>query len=1159
MRWSVATLVGGLSVLLLISAAPAARDPAELVVPSGPRTPADEAKGFQLPQGFEAQLVACEPDIHKPINIAFDERGRLWVTNTIEYPFPAPEGKTPRDRLTILDDLGPDGRARKITQFAEGLNIPVGVLPTGGNSAIVFSIPNIYSVVDTKGTGHADQRKLLLGSIGRDDTHGMTGSFVEGFDGWIYAVHGFRNTSTVKGTDGSEITMNSGNTYRFHRDGSHIQFFTHGQVNPFGLAFDPLGNLYSSDCETKPIYLLMRGGFYPSFGKPDDGLGFAPQMCDHLYGSTAIAGLIDYVAPEYPAEFHNMMLVGNVVTATINRCQLSERGSWFHADDAPDFLVSEDKWFRPTNIKLGPDGALYVADFYNKIIGHYEVDLNHPGRDRERGRIWRIVYKGNTAQAPAPKAFDLTKDSVPQLIAKLSDPNFTVRMMSMNYLADQVGQAVVAPLKEALVNKPSTELKVHGFWILKRLGALDDSMLVAAAKDSDRSVRVHAMRMLAETEKWNAEQRELALAGLKDEDPIVQRCAADALGQHPQFENIRPLLDAREHAPQSDTHLVYVLRMALRNQLEAQGVADKLPPAGATPQDIRNLDDVALGAKSAGSAALILKHLADANESGSVLVHYLQHIGSFGTDAQADGAAKIVSSRFNSDDSQQATLLKALLDGLAQRNGKLGPAASGWARTVATRLLNSNEEDFAGWTNRPVAAFPDAPNPWSVQMRASADGDNASPFISSLPLGEKGTGVLRSKAFVIPAHLTFFIAGHSGVPGRVLTRKNLITLHSSDDNKMLMEARAPRNDAAQKVEWDLSQFAGRRGYLVARDSDDGTAYAWIAFGRFDPPVVKVPMLGERLLAIDIAGQQHLTELGGKIAEILADRKADVNTRIAAAGALGSIDASSHSAALITALSDASAPPALREAVGNALSKVTTPQVSTAFIEAMRTAPRNVQLSLAKSLASTPDGADALLNGVSQGKASAQLLMDSTLRERLKVSSPADLDARINKLTANMPPADKLLQNLIDGRVAYFNAHRSAASAERGAKVFATNCQICHRIANQGAQIGPQLDGIGVRGAPRLAEDILDPSRNVDAAFRYSTFQLDDGNVIAGIPRREEGQTLVIADSTGKEIAIPKTKIRRRVESNLSLMPSNFGEIIKETDFDDLLSYLLNAK
>ena len=174
------------------------------------------------------QLVASEPDIHKPINIAFDDRGRLWVTDTIEYPFPVAEGKPTRDTLKILEDFGPDGRARKITTFADNLNIPIGVMPLPtpadpsgkGTTAIVHSIPNVWRLTDTAGAGKADQREVLLASIDHQDTHGMTGSFTEGFDGWVYACHGFKNTSTVKGTDGSEIVMNSGNTYRFRPDGS---------------------------------------------------------------------------------------------------------------------------------------------------------------------------------------------------------------------------------------------------------------------------------------------------------------------------------------------------------------------------------------------------------------------------------------------------------------------------------------------------------------------------------------------------------------------------------------------------------------------------------------------------------------------------------------------------------------------------------------------------------------------------------------------------------------------------------------------------------------------------------------------------------------------------------------------------------------------------
>ena len=124
------------------------------------------------------------------------------------------------------------------------------------------------------------------------------------------------------------------------------------------------------------------------------------------------------------------------------------------------------------------------------------------------------------------------------------------------------------------------------------------------------------------------------------------------------------------------------------------------------------------------------------------------------------------------------------------------------------------------------------------------------------------------------------------------------------------------------------------------------------------------------------------------------------------------------------------------------------------------------------------------------------------------------------------------------------------------KIFQQNCIACHAVANVGAHVGPQLDGIGVRGVPRLAEDILDPNRNVDAAFRYNTYILTSGDVVAGIPRKEEGDTLTIADSTGKDIPLSRDKIKRIVPSNLSLMPSNFGDVIKSQEFNDLMAYLL---
>ena len=161
---------------------------------------AEEQKALHAPPGFEIQLVASEPEINKPLNLAFDDRGRLWVTSTVEYPYPAKEGTRPRDSVKILSDFSADGRAQKVEIFADGLNIPIGLLPMpSARAAIVHNIPNIYMMKDTNGDGRADTRDVLYGIFGKRDTHGMTNAFTWGFDGWIYACHGYSNDSKVQG------------------------------------------------------------------------------------------------------------------------------------------------------------------------------------------------------------------------------------------------------------------------------------------------------------------------------------------------------------------------------------------------------------------------------------------------------------------------------------------------------------------------------------------------------------------------------------------------------------------------------------------------------------------------------------------------------------------------------------------------------------------------------------------------------------------------------------------------------------------------------------------------------------------------------------------------------------------------------------------------
>ena len=270
-------------VFLITTSIPWAQQAPPLVAPTEALSPADEMKGFKLPKGYVVQLVASEPDIFKPMNLSFDYKGRIWITDSLEYPYAAKDGTKPRDSVKILSNIGPDGKAQKIETFAEGLNIPIGLLPLPSKkgapqTALVHSIPNVYKMQDTNNDNKADTKEPFLTGFGFRDTHGMTNSFQLHWDGWVHATHGFSNDSEVKSSEGKLLKMNSGNTYRYRPDGTGLQSYTRGQVNPFGMTVDSWGNFYTADCHSSPIYQLIQGATYPSFSKPHDGLGFGPIL-----------------------------------------------------------------------------------------------------------------------------------------------------------------------------------------------------------------------------------------------------------------------------------------------------------------------------------------------------------------------------------------------------------------------------------------------------------------------------------------------------------------------------------------------------------------------------------------------------------------------------------------------------------------------------------------------------------------------------------------------------------------------------------------------------------------------------------------------------------------------------------------------------------------
>ncbi|MDQ3441515.1 MAG: c-type cytochrome, partial [Planctomycetota bacterium] len=1129
-----------------------------------PLAPAEQAKTFKLPPGFSITLVAAEPDVNKPMNLAFDAKGRLWVSSTSLYPWPAKSDAAKTDAIKVIE-LNDDVSAKSVTTFADGLDIPIGLLPLGdGKRVLAYDIATIRLFTDTDGDGKADQREVLYTGFDHTrDTHGMASNFRRGFDGWIYACHGFNNVSNVKDTSGNVVHLRSGNTFRMRVDGSRVEAFTIGQINPFGLCFDPLGNLYTSDSHSKPIYQNLRGGRYEAFDRDtNDGLGLAPMTMKHLHNSTGIAGSQFYAAGDFPEEFRGNVLVGNVVTSRINRDKLEYLGSTPKAVEQPDFLTTTDPWFRPVQTVLGPDGALYVSDFYNRIIGHYEVDLKHPGRDFKRGRIWRIAYTGDGAPKPVSR-FDFSAADAPRLIEKLGDANLTVRMLATNELSDRIGADAIGPCMLAAA-RGSTFQKIHALWVLYRLKAVEVGALATAAADNDAAVRVHVMRVLSETLPWSDAHGMLAVEGLKDSDALVQRCAADAMGMHPHADNVRPLLELRHRVPAQDTHLLYVVRMALRNQLATKGA---LVASGSdlNPQDRRAIMDVVKAVPTPDAAAFLLEHLEEVADDNAAIVPVLRH-GVRYADARAiPPLVAVLRKRFADDVDLQIELFAAMQKASAERGEPVVAAARAWGRDLAAAALAPpSAEEASTWIASPLPGAPtDSPSPWTLQQRASMDRDRNSVFFSSLPVSETYTGVLRSKPFVIPSMLSMFVAGHNGSPTASDQRKNVIRLRSAEDDRVLMEAFPPRTDRAQQRKWDLTEHAGRKGYLEAVDADTGTGYAWLAFGRLDPPVVPLPSASPVMVAArqrqaaEIATALLLKDLAEPLRDVLMRKDGDASARVAAASALAVIDATRFIPVAAAVLADAGEPIAFREKVAEALGRVTTEDARSALVSGFRTAPARLQTALANALAATPDGATALLDAIAKSTAPATLLQQSKVVEKLAGAKVPDLDKRVKELTRGLPAPQDAVEKLIEQRRdAYASAKPSVAE---GQKVFVKNCAQCHQLAGEGKVVGPQLDGVGNRGSERLIEDILDPNRNVDPAFRYSNVTLKDTTLITGLQKREEGETLVFIDTTGKEVTVPRAQIRSRAESRLSIMPNNFGEIIAPEEFNQLMAFLMESK
>ena len=1224
-----------LSTFLFALTAPAAQfigapEPAK-TTNAQPLSAEQERAAFTLPPGFEIELVAAESDgIGKFVTVDWDIHGRMWSMTALEYPVDANESpevaralysSIAKDKVLVFDSPhGPGPHKPRI--FAEGLAIPLGILPYK-NGVYVQHGADIVFLSDTNGDGKADKRDVVLTGFGVQDSHLFPHQFTRAPGNWIWMAQGAFNYGKVKTTAGTEQQFDQTRMARFRYDGSDFDITSQGPCNIWGLVINPEGEAFIQEANDYG-YPVMPFHAYANYPGCSDAQwkSYAPEFpgtAPHFkMGGTGLSGLaLSDARGAWPEPYADVMYIANPIIRRIQAIKMHRDGPRWRLEKLPDFVQSSDEMFRPVALKTGPDGCLYIVDWYNKIISHNEVPRNHPERDKKRGRVWRVKHRD---QKPFPVP-DFAKLSGDELVAKLGGDSLVQTHLAWQAITDRQLTNLAPGLKALIADKSQTAAKrIASLWALEGLREVDRETIKPLLSEANRNIRREAIRALGEAGliasfvragQWHAIYELIPLA--EDSDPEVRAEIIRTVGTSlaavddsatQRFHNLAAgLLIQMARAPLPEptaksTHNGKTIKAgeAYEREFERYLVRfflERRPQAVVNLFERGKLEYLPLENRMLATLAL------EPKQSALRVAKLLAELKRTPTDEELLRLAQFP------DEPGVTEVLKPFLGKSETLEALLKVRTKFDAAKIAPALAETTHNLWEQKAMRPLA----------LRVTSAFKLSNMEEPLNEALMAERDL----SDRQIVELLRTLRELGANQLDGIVIWTRSP---NSEIANEAVLALASSRNPIAPqfllKKFWnDLTDAQRRTALTTLAGSKHGATEIVEAteYGRVEKEDLDAPLLDKLHAAIPDNPQliklinqmsssfRPALRLNGKEdawldTKITLDGPFTVETWVKLDPGIGNSDGILGApAALDINFHDAKfrvwAGAELHDAI--IAKKPIVPDTWT-HVAVTRDDKGKFRLYLNGELdtdeskigpqkfencrvgwTATPGGTAGWLTEYrvwNHARTADEIRrdFDRSFEGEPRPSGLAHYftgtngwgavraSAKVEK-TADYPPllttaeAHEIAQKFDRFRV----LAEKPGDIATGKTLFTSTCMTCHNVGGQGGQIGPVLSGAGAMGTEAVLRAVLTPNAAMEAGYRIFRVELKDGDVLDGLLVSQNNEAIILRRQNTEDLRIPRGTVKRASFTRMSMMPEGLLDGLKPEDVSNLFAYLRTLK